>query len=162
MKTVTAVLLLAVLLMVGCTSSQVISTLESVVSAAEVAIPVIGAATNTPPATINLIVTYLQGVSTASGKASVILSGTGTTAEKSALIVQAFAQVAAGMNLPAGTPTEIVTVINAVAQAVVNFLAQFPAGSPPAINITAPDYATLSNLKIRSDANVSKLKGMKK
>ena len=77
---------------------------------------------NLSPQTQSLIVTYLKAVSAATGEASTILAGTGTAAQKSAAITSLFAGVAKGLNLPPGVPTEIVTIIQAVSNAVVSFL----------------------------------------
>ena len=111
----------------GCQTSTVISTLENVVSAAEIAIPVIGAATGLSAATSAKIVSYLQEVNIATAQAATILAGTGTSAQKAAEIAKAFAAIAAGCNcVPPGTPQEVVAVVNAVAQAVLQFLSNFP------------------------------------
>lgn len=160
-----AAVVVACLLLTSCQQSTVISSLEAAVSAAEIAIPVIGAATGLNPKTASAIVTYLEQVNIATAQASVILAGTGTTAQKSAEIVQAFAKIAAGCNcVPAGTPQEVVAVVQAVAQAVVNFLTQFPPQKtvPPVVRVTATSRAALTNIRTRSEQNVTKLKGVKK
>lgn len=157
--------LAVILILVGCTSSQIVNTLEDVVTAAEVAVPVIGGASGVPASTISQIVTYLQAVSMATSQAATILSGAGSSAEKSAQIIAAFAGVASGLNLPAGTAGDVVAVVSAVSQAVVRFLSNFPtspAAPVPTIKISAADQITLSNLKLRSDADLSKLRGMKR
>jgi hypothetical protein len=160
-----AVIFGTVVLSTGCQQSTVISALEAAVSAAEIAIPVIGAATHLNPQTSAAIVLYLEQVNIATAQASTILAGTGTTAQKSVEIVQAFAKVAAGCNcVPAGTPQEVVTVIQAVAQAVANFLVQFPPAktTPPVVKVTPTATAALANLRTRSEKNVANLKGVKK
>ncbi len=149
---------------VGCQTSTVISTLEGVVSAAEIAIPVIGAATGLSPATSAKIVTYLQEVNIATAQASTILAGTGTSAQKAAQIAKAFASIAAGCNcVPAGTPQEVVAVVNAVAQAVLNFLTNFPPtpAPPPAVKVSAANRIALANIRTRSEKNMANLKGVK-
>src|SRR5258708_3258399 len=96
-----------VLLNSACQQSQVIATLEAAVTAAEIAIPVIGAATGLNPQVLALIVSYLQQVNIAAAEASTILAGTGTSAEKSAKIIQLFGNIAVGCNcIPPGTPLE--------------------------------------------------------
>lgn len=155
-----------VLFSAACQPSTVVSTLEAAISAAEIAVPVIGAATHLNPATSAAIVTYLQEVNIATEQAATILAGTGTTAQKSAQIIQAFAKIAAGCNcVPAGTPQEVVAVVNAVSQAVLNFLTNFkPQGvvTTPAIKVTASDRAALAKLKDRAVQNAAKLKEVKK
>ncbi len=149
----------------GCQTSTVISTLENVVSAAEIAIPVIGAATGLSPATSALIVSYLQEVNIATAQAATILAGTGTSAQKAAEIAKAFASIAAGCNcVPPGTPQEVVAVVNAVAQAVLQFLTNFPPtpAPPPAVKVSATDRIALANIRTRSEKNMGNLKGVKK
>ncbi len=91
--------------------------------------------------------------------------------EKSAQIVQLFGNIALGCNcVPPGTPQEIVTVVNAVAQAVSQFLTNFPAQSalktaalakPVTIKISASDQTKLTGILNRAEANLAKLKGVK-
>jgi hypothetical protein len=165
-KPVLASVLILALLASACTSSQIVTTLDAVVSAAEIAIPIIGTAAGLPPAISNLIVTYLAEVSTATGQAATILAGPGTSAQKTAQIIAAFAQVASGLTLPPGTPAQVVTVVNAVVQAVLQFLSNFPVSpamvAAPVIKLNASDVKKLAGLKTRSDANLAKLQGMKR
>jgi hypothetical protein len=164
MKTFSIVVLMLAVLMTGCQTSTIISTLEGVVSAAEIAIPVIGAATGLSPATSTAIVSYLQLVNIATAQAATILAGAGTSAQKAALIVQVFAKVAAGCNcVPPGTPSEVVAVVNAVAQAIGNFLANFPpAAKSPPVKVTAADRTALASIRTRAEHNAASLKGVKK
>jgi hypothetical protein len=157
--------LILVLLTSACQQSTIISTLEGVVSAAEIAIPVIGAATGLNPATSTAIVSYLQLVNIATAQAATILAGPGTSAQKAAQIVKLFAGIAAGCNcIPPGTPQEVVAVVNAVAQAVVNFLTNFPPtpAPPPVVKVSSGDRAKLTSIRTRAEANIGKLKGVKK
>lgn len=147
----------------GCQQSTVISSLETAVTAAEIAVPVIGAATHLDPKTSALIVTYLQEVNIATAQASTILAGTGTSSQKTALIVQAFAKVAGNCKcVPPGTPSEVVAVVEAVAQAVGNFLASIPATAPPKVKVTASAHAALANIHTRAVQNAANLKEVKK
>jgi hypothetical protein len=156
--------LILLLLSAACQTSTIISTLEGVVTAAEIAIPVIGAATGLNPATTTAIVSYLQQVNIATAEAATILAGTGTSAQKAALIAKAFAAIAAGCNcIPPGTPQEVVAVVNAVAQAVLQFLTNFPPATPaPAVKVTASDRTALASIRTRAEQNAAKLKGVKK
>jgi hypothetical protein len=158
-------ILMLVLFLVACQQSTIIATLENVVSAAEIAIPVIGAATGLNPATTTAIVSYLQQVNIATAEAATILAGAGTNAQKTALIIQAFAKLVAGCNcVPPGTPQEVVAVVNAVTQAVLQFLTNFPATPTPApvIKVSSGDRTKLTSIKTRAEANMAKLKGVKK
>jgi hypothetical protein len=169
------ILCLILVLLVGCPStSTLISVLENVVSAAEIAVPVIGAATGLNPATSAAIVSYLQEVNIATAQAATILAGTGTSAQKAAEIAKAFAAVANGCKcVPAGTPQEIVSVVDAVAQAVLNFLANATtppvtassgakAAKAPSFKVSASDRIALANIRSRALQNVDKLKGVKR
>ena len=169
MKTLFLVLLLIFcLLLSSCSSSQIVATLEAVVSAAEIAIPVIGSAAGLSPQTQTMIVTYLQAVNRATGQASTILSGPGTSAEKAVAIASLFAGVAKGLNLPPGTPTQIINVIQGVANAVMAFLQNFPqsnalkAAAPVSMKVSRSDKAKLQSLLSRSNASLKKLAVMKK
>lgn len=148
----------AVLLgLVACSSSQLISTLRAVVIAAEIALPIIGQASGAPPFTIAAINRYLQGVGKATAEAADILAGAGSSAEKSARIVQSFSGVAVGCQcLGPGTPSQIAGVVNAVAQAVVRFLANFPrtegVAFPSAIEVGPNDNKELAEIRQRSEA----------
>lgn len=141
-----SVLAIVFLMGAACSRSQVLSTLSAVVVAAEVAVPVIGAATGVPPETIAVIVRYLEAVGKATAAASDILAGTGSAAEKSAQIAQAFATVSKGCNcVKPGTPTQIVNVVEAVAQAVIRFLANFQGG--PQARTAQPDLVSPGETK---------------
>lgn len=169
-----SIALLLVLFLTACQPSTVISTLEAVVAAAEIALPVIGAAAGLPPQTTAGIVGYLQMVDLAITQASVILAGPGTSAQKSAQIAQAFAAIAAGCNcIPPGTPQTVVAVVNAVAQAVARFLSTMgaapvakgiaPSSSvPPNIKVTRTDRSELTKIRQRAEVNMAALKGVKK
>lgn len=158
-----ALLLVFALLLTGCQTSTVITSLEAAVSAAEVAIPVIGQATGLNPTTAAAIIAYLQAVNVATSQAATILAGPETSAQKSAEIVKLFANVSQGCKcVPAGTPQEVVTVVNAVANAVVNFLANLQQPNPPALKVGVSDQAKLNNLRMRSANNIQKLKGVTK
>lgn len=173
-KQFTAIMLVPILFLTACTPSTLISTLEAVVSAAEIALPVIGAAAGLPPQVSVGIVQYLQTVDGAIVQASTILAGPGTSAQKSAQIVQAFASIAAGCNcIPPGTPSVIVNVVNAVAQAVGRFLANFPQRTAnessrapsaplPEIKVGRSDRAALSKIRSRAVENMANVKGVVK
>jgi len=99
MKTFISIAAILVLLLTGCQTSTVISSLEAAVTAAEIAIPVIAAATGLNPKTAAAIVTYLQEVNIATAQAAEILANPSlNSAQKAAQIAKAFAGIAAGCN----------------------------------------------------------------
>jgi hypothetical protein len=162
-----ALLIVAVLFLVGCSSSQVVSSLGLVVSAAEAALPIIAASSGTSldPAVVAKILTYLHSVNQAVTQASVILSAPGTTQQHAVKIAAAFAGVAKGCNcVPPGTPSNILAVIDGVVNAVANFLANFPATGPsaspsaapagPPIKLSGSDKAELVNIQRRAELQV--------
>ncbi len=165
--------MLSLVLLTGaaCSQSQVLTTLSAIVSSAEIALPVIGEATGTPPATIEAISKYLRTVGIATAAAADILAGPGSTAEKSALIAKAFAGIANGCNcIPAGTPSRVVAVVDAVARSVLAFLANFPQsgarqmpGAAEAVEIKPGEQKELVELRKRSEAIIGAIerKGVK-
>lgn len=167
-----AVIVILALLMAACAPSTVVTALEAVVTAAEVAIPIIGPAAGLPMATTTAIIQYLQLVNQAAAQASTILAGTGTPAQKAADILKAFSNVAAGCNcIPAGTPAAIVQVINGVGQAIATFLENFhPVTTPPVtaaakipnLKVSAKDRDRLKQIQQRAEQNLAKLKGSAK
>ena len=164
MKRLVLLTLAACLLFSSCQPSTVVTTLEGVIAAAEIAIPVIGAATGLPPQTSSLIVTYLQDVSTATGQASTILSGPGTATEKAAQILQVFSKITAGIQLPPGTPPEVQAVLTGVMQAIATFLSNVGAQPVPAIKarFSEVDKGRLSSIRVRANQTMGRLSAMKK
>jgi hypothetical protein len=166
-RVVLVLLVCAALVVTGCQPSTVISTLEAVVASAEVALPVIAAATGLSHQVAAQIVAYLQMVDTTIMQASVILAGPGTGPDKAARIVEAFAGIAAGCNcVPPGTPQTVIAVVDAVAKAVARFLSNFAATQPvakavPAIKISRSDRAALTDIRQRAEQQLTKLKGVK-
>jgi hypothetical protein len=164
MKRLVPLAIAATLLLTSCKPSTIVTTLEAIITAAEIAIPVIGAATGLPPQTSALVITYLQDVSTATGQASTILAGSGTPAEKAASIVQVFAKITAGIQLPGNTPPEIQAVLTGVMQAIASFLSNVGAQPVPAINVSfsEQDKGRLSSIRVRTNASLGKLSAMKR
>lgn len=144
------------LALVGCSPSQVLTTLRAVVASAEYAVSIIGPAAGVPAATLEAINRYLVAVGKATAEAADILASAGTAAEKSALIVKAFAGI--GMVWAGGgTPAQIVAVVNAVAQAVANFLRLFPSGANARAPLSKVDVGSgarkqLAEIRLRSEA----------
>lgn len=181
-KVLLALILILCLLNVGCSQSEILTTLTLVVTSAEIAIPVIGAAAGIPPPVIALISTYLQSVAAFTSQASDILAGAGTSAEKAAKILEASTAIAKGCKcFPAGIrmaqreadvvqvlaiPANVLAVIVGVERAVVNFLVNFRphpglvGAAPPAIKLGKADKVALKKLKQRSDQIGMQAKGL--
>ncbi len=159
--------MIGLLVLASCQPSTLVSSLEGVVAAAEVAVPVIGAAAGIPAPALAAIVTYLRLVDAAAGQASTILAGAGTAAEKSAQIVAVFSNITAGCNcIPAGTPAAVVSVINAVTGAVASFISHFAskgilAAQTVEVKVTPRDRVALSKIRLRAEENTAKLKDVK-
>jgi len=117
----TFTLLGALLFQVGCSQSQVTTTLDLVVTAADAAVSVLQSTGTLPPGTASLITGYLGQVTTGVEFATTELASTDSTAVKAAKITQEFAMIVVP-NLPPGTGAAIVSVVASVAQAVANFL----------------------------------------
>lgn len=165
-----AIVLVLALVLNGCQPSTVISMLEAVVTSAEVALPIIGAATGMPIETSGRIIQYLQAVDAAVVEASSILAGPGTSAEKSLRIAQAFSQIAQGCNcVPAGTPQVVISVVDSVVKAVARFLTSVTptqglyAGrvAPPKIKVSAQDRAALTDIRKRAEQHLTQLQTVK-
>ncbi len=162
-------MLVFALVMSACKPSTLVSSLGAVLSAAEFALPVIASAAGIPPQVTAAIVSYLQLVDAATAQASTILAGPGTSAEKSAAIIAAFANLAQGCNcLPAGTPQEIVKVLDGVAQAIAKFLVNFsskgilPTAKAAPIKVSVSDRAALADIRNRAEQHAAKVKAVLK
>jgi Na+-transporting NADH:ubiquinone oxidoreductase subunit NqrC len=118
--TLLAVVLLVLLcfVLVACTSSSLIVSLQLVTDAVEVAIPVLAAA-GVDPAALTLVQNYLTAVSTATQQATTELASTDTTAVKAGKIASYFAAAIA----PEIANVQVSAVVKAVAAAVQEFLA---------------------------------------
>lgn len=164
MKKLTALLLIVVLFLTACQTSTIVAALDAVVAAAEIALPLAGAAAGLPPQVSAAIGQYLRLVNLAADQATLILAGPGTAAEKSAAVVAAFSELAAGCGcLPAGTPQLVVSAIGAVARAIARFLAQlatpagFTAANAPVIKVSRADRSALAKIRARAEANLENL-----
>jgi hypothetical protein len=142
-------MLLVCLLLTGCTTPQITTTLQAVVDAVGIATPIILNAAGVPAATSTLVTAYLGAVDTAVAETGTELASSDSSAVKADKIVQYFTQAGLqlGPNLPAGTPTLVVQLVNEVAQAVQGFLTQF--GTPQAKALVAK--STGAKVKIEVD-----------
>ncbi len=162
-KFITTVILLVVITIItlvslACQSSTLISTLDAIISSAEVALPIIAQAVGLPPATLTLITTFLSLVDKAIISATNILASNDTAQVKAQLIIAAFANLTNGCKcIPPGTPQVVVDVINGVLKAISKFLANFTTVTTTPSVLTARPNITIK-LK-RSD--IDKLDGIR-
>ena len=164
----------------ACTSDQVTTSLELAVDAMIAAAPAVEIAANVPPATQTAIANYLAFTETCLASAQSVL------ANKTATVATIAAQIAASCSadelkspvLPAGTPQNVVTAVNAVSSALGTFLGNIPkassslyAGGPtvssffgtaPVATKVKPDRKRLDRIKTKLDALHAKLHPVKK
>ena len=143
------------LLLVACNQGQITTGLQLVLTAVQIAVPVIGSQVGVDPTILALVTQYLSAVNTSVNKSSTVLADPELSgAVKSAKVVQIFSE-AAEPNLPAGTPQLLVTTTGKVAAAVADFLTNFktPDGKlkalPPGhkIKLTAKDKSALKKIQ---------------
>jgi hypothetical protein len=172
------VFMLAVMIMTtSCGANQVITSLEVVVTAAEVALPIVAGQVGLSPTTLAAILGYLKNVNVAIAESSTILASTTlTTLQKSEQVILLFTSLAKGCScLPKGTPQVVVDVIDGVVRAIANFLANVkPPVLPPGtvvgaapksarssaikVKVSASDKTKLDNIKARAMVQVAKIK----
>ena len=139
-----AVLILA---MAGCSTSP-LEYLQLAITAAEIALPLVGPAAGVDPATVTAVDNYLSATSGAITQATDILAGPGTDAQKAAQIIAAFAAIAAPI-IP-GQYSALATAVEQVAQAIAKFIASLPATSTATHAPGAADAVKLSAVKARA------------
>ncbi len=161
--------LLLVLCLTGCTANQVITDLEMVLAGVETVFPIVASVANLPPAITQQVSTYLAAVSNATAQSSTILASPGTAGQHAAQITSLFAGIAKPL-LPAGTPANVAGAVDAVAQAVARFLANFAGAAPAAKNARAAqtvvtpkpeDVKRLNAAHSRALADADKAKAIK-
>jgi hypothetical protein len=141
-------------LLVACSSSSLVTSLQLVTDAVTVAIPVLQAA-GVDPAALALAETYLTAVSTATQEAAVELATSDPPAVKAAKIAEDFANVIA----PNIGNAKVAEILKAVAAAVQEFLVLLNHGTaqlkamPAATYSVKPSFADRRKLgSIRSQA----------
>ncbi len=150
-------------LLVACSTSNLITSLQLVEDAVAVALPVLSAA-GVDPAVLALAETYLTAVETATAQASTELASTDTAAIKAAKIAGYFA-AAVAPNIP---NAEISAIIKAVAAAVQSFLALLNQGtahlavSPaPSVKLSFGDRRALGEIRKQSESHLKQLAALK-
>jgi hypothetical protein len=165
-----AMIAIALLLGAACSPSKMLRGLTAIVNAAEYAFDQGGKLAGLDPATIAAADKWLEALSKGTAAVADILEGPGTGVEKSALIVQALSGFASGCGcLKPGTPTLFVNAMNAVSQAVVEFLKGFQptrglgAPSVSAIEtVTSASSKELTDIRKRSEAIIGAIERKKK
>ena len=159
--------LLAFMCLAGCGSSAV-QDLQLVIAGSEAVVAALETVGVIPASVSAAINTYMGQVSAFADFATTELASTDTAAVKASRIAAEAASVAKP-DLPGGTPTLLVTSIQAVAQAVATFLANIhttaalisepsygnsfaAAGKPAKINISKADQKKLEALHARAAA----------
>jgi len=123
-----------IIMLVACTSTQIVTDLEVALDAIQVGLPILGTVSGVPADVLTAAQTYVAAANSALGQASTILTGPGTDAEKTALIFAAFAGIAAP-NIPAQYQA-IAQLVSVVAADVAKFLASLPPASTAGIAAT--------------------------
>jgi len=153
--------LASLLLSLACTPGDITSSLDRVVGAVELALPLLTLA-GVPGQVIILAQGYLQSVSVAVNETTAELASADNSAVKAAKIGQYFA-AAIVPNLPAGTPPIVGQLLKAVSDAVAALLGQL-AGSPGVlpgsgveIKMRTADRVAIEKIKARNATNLAKL-----
>lgn len=134
------------LFQVACSQSQVTVTLGLVVAASSAAVTTMESAGQLDQNTATQIIGYLNSVTSGVQYADTELSSTDTSEVKGLKIAQYFAKNVLLPNIPAGTASNIVAVINNVATSVVNFLAQVSTTTPAALKVGAKASGSVFSL----------------
>lgn len=129
-----------------------ISILETAITAAQVAIPIIGSQVNLPPAILSTAETWLNGANDALGAVVTEEQSTDTAGVMAAKIVQILTAYASA-NLPAGTPQAIVNALNAVAADIAKIITQNQ-------NVTSASDSVRSKVVKFSASDLAKLQAL--
>lgn len=164
MRTITCFTFLAMLLLlpVGCSSNDVINSLELAVNAVSVVVDLAGPSAGLPPDVTAQVKTYAAATATALEQSIDILDGPGTDAQKGAAIAAAFA----GIAVPVVPPKYqgIASAVQQVSLLVSKFLAQAPAtraaAGPPAFASAFADPPAKKSTRLSKSqrAKLAKLK----
>ncbi len=148
-------------LLAACTPGALVGSLDAVVSAVSLALPILSLA-GVPGPVILLAQGYLQSVSTAVHATTAELASADTPAVKAVRIASYFA-AAIVPNLPAGIDPRIGQLLAAVAQAVQAFLQHLggvqgiAAGPAQPIHMSRGDKQAVAKIEARNAANIAAL-----
>lgn len=136
-----ALLTLPALFLTACTADQVTTSLELAVDAALAAAPAIEQAAGVAPDTQQAVSGYLALTQTCLVSAESVLSAGRPVASAAAAVADACsANALQSPVLPSGTPSNVVSAVNAVAKALSVFLNSVPKSA--AIYLSHPEFAS--------------------
>jgi hypothetical protein len=118
-----ALLLVVAVVICACAPGQVVATLEAVIAAVEVALPLVMQGSGLPADQQAKITAYVSAVANATSQAAAELASADSGQVKAARVTAIFAGITAPM-LPPGTAQRVVSVVASVANAVAKFLVQ--------------------------------------
>ncbi len=121
-RSLTAVLLILAVFSVGCSSSNVVATLDATVAAAETAVTIIESTGGIDHHQALLIQSYLGNVGAAASIAATELASTDSVAKKAQVIIAAFDRAVIATNVLNQLPPAIQAAIQGVVSAVQAFL----------------------------------------
>lgn len=145
-RTLQVVAIAAMLILLGCTTSTVITDLQVALDAVTVALPVLAGLTGVPADVSTAVTNYVAAANEALGQAATILDGPDTDAEKAAAVAAAFAGVAAPV-----VPSQyavLASLVQTIAQDVAAFLASVPSTQARALQVR-PGHVTKWSLDER-------------
>ena len=120
--------LAALAVQTGCSGDQIITDLQAALDLISGFLPQLASITGVPAALLAAVETYIASTNTALGNASTILLGAGSAGEKTALILAAFAGIAAPLIPP---PFNVIAgIVAGLAAAVAKFIAGLPPATP--------------------------------
>jgi hypothetical protein len=135
------IVLIASLGLCSCSPGQVVQSLQTVITAAEIALPVILAGTNISAADQAKIVEYVSAVAQGTDEAALELASNDSTELKAIRVAAIFTSIATP-HLSPGTPQRVMSVISLITSAVVSFLDNFQPNV--SLAFSAPTYKKVS------------------
>lgn len=158
------------LLLFGCSTNQVITSLQAALDAIALGLPVLAAADpKIPAADVALALTYDTQANQALGQSASILAGPGTDAQKSVEVFALFAAIVKP-DIPSQY-SALVDIVATVAGDVAQFLATLPAASAATAKtaraarttkLSSGDLAKLKHAEAVSLSNAATLGGMRR
>lgn len=139
-----AIVLLFAVLLVSCTQTQIITAVETAVTAASIAFPVISGAASLTPAVAALVMAGLQAANQGLAAISAAIAAGGSTASIAATITNDLAGVVAGLKGLPPLVGEVATVVQTVVADLEGILTQY--GSPTPTSSMARSSAPMSGM----------------
>jgi hypothetical protein len=165
MNSAMTLLLMAAVVICACAPGQVVATLEGVIAAVEVALPLVMQGSGLPADQQAKITAYVSAVASATSQAAAELASTDSGQVKAAKVTAIFAGITAPM-LPPGTAQRVVSIIASVSNAVAKFLAlvqpapmSFGARMVAVkVKVSGADTEKLSEIETRAQAATAQLR----